>query len=132
MSSMKTHGEILAGELQDEEFRREWERLEFARAVAAMVVAYRADHGLTQRQLAERLGLTQPAVARIESGEHNPKTETLMLLAGRLGLDLTIRISPESHEEDPPLERVDATVYAHSEVVNEATHSSLSFLASAA
>jgi transcriptional regulator with XRE-family HTH domain len=129
MTAMKSHGEILAGDLQDEGFRREWERLELARAVAALVVAYRADHDLTQRELAVRLGMAQSQVSRLESGEHNPQTETLMLLAGRLDLDLSIRISPERHTQRQSDE---TRVYARSEVISETTHSSLRFVASAA
>lgn len=52
-------------------YLREWERTALARAVAARVIAYRAEHGLSQTALAGRLGMTQPALARLESGEHN-------------------------------------------------------------
>lgn len=129
MTAMKTHGEIVAEELRDDDFRREWERFELARAVAAMVVAYRSDHRLTQRALAERLGITQPRVARIESGEHNPTPDTLMLLAGRLDLELNISFRPAPN--DTP-EREEEHIYASSETVSETTHSALRFVASAA
>lgn len=93
--ALQTHGEVLADELAgDPEFRREWERLALARAVAVEVVRYRADHDLSQRDLAKLLGIKQPQVARLESGEHNPSHETLTLLASRLGMEFNISIAP--------------------------------------
>jgi len=95
----KTHGELVAEqELADPEFREEWERLSIARAVAASVIAYRADHALTQRELAALLDVPQPQVARVESGEYEPSHKTLMRLAGRLGLEFTISITAAGRE----------------------------------
>jgi transcriptional regulator with XRE-family HTH domain len=95
----KTHGELVAEhELADPEFREEWERLSVARAVAATVIAYRADHNLSQRDLAERLDVPQPQVARLESGEYEPSHKTLMRLASCLGLEFTISITAADRE----------------------------------
>jgi ribosome-binding protein aMBF1 (putative translation factor) len=95
---LKTHGELVADELQDDGFREEWDRLAFARAVAVKVIEYRADHGLSQRQLAEQIGLPQPQVARLETGEHDPSQRTLTRLAGALGIEITISITGESRQ----------------------------------
>jgi transcriptional regulator with XRE-family HTH domain len=95
----KTHGELVAEqELADPGFREEWERLSVARAVAATVIAYRADHTLSQRDLAEVLEVPQPQVARLESGEFEPSHKTLMRLASRLGLEFTISITAADRE----------------------------------
>lgn len=95
----KTHGELVAEqELVDPEFREEWERLAVARAVAATVIAYRADHDLSQRDLAGLLDVPQPQVARLESGENEPSHKTLMRLASRLGLEFTISITAAGRE----------------------------------
>lgn len=51
----------------------------------------REDLGLTQIEVARRLGSTQSVVARWESGEHEIKTGTLARLAVALGCDLTLR-----------------------------------------
>lgn len=94
---LKTQGETVADELaRDEEFRREWERLSLARAVAAKVITFRAHNGLSQRDLAKVLGMTQPQVARLEGGEHEPAQSTLIRLAGALGMEFTINIAPAS------------------------------------
>lgn len=92
---MKTHGELLAEELQrDEDFRVEWESLELARIVAAEVIRYRATHNLSQRKLADRLGVSQPQVARLEAGEHVPGFETLVNLSRQLQIEFLIDIGP--------------------------------------
>ena len=94
LSELKTNDEILQEELQDPEFRAEWERTALARAVALAIVRYRGDHGLSQRDLAKRLGMKQPQVARLELGEVNPSMETLMRVSGQLGIEFTIDVRP--------------------------------------
>jgi transcriptional regulator with XRE-family HTH domain len=78
----------------DPAFRAEWERTALARAVALAIVRYRADHDLSQRELAERLGMKQPQVARLELGEVNPSMETLMRVSAQLGIEFTIDVRP--------------------------------------
>ncbi len=99
LSDLPTHEEVLAEHLDaDPDYRREWERAALARAIAVKVIAYRAEHGLSQTALAGRLKMTQPAVARLESGEHNPTFPTLLRLSDALGIELAIDISPTGHE----------------------------------
>jgi transcriptional regulator with XRE-family HTH domain len=99
LSDLPTHEEVLAEHLDaDPEHRREWERTALARAVAVKVIAYRAEHGLSQTALAGRLHMSQPAVARLESGEHNPTFPTLMRLSNALGIELAIDIAPTGQE----------------------------------
>jgi transcriptional regulator with XRE-family HTH domain len=90
--------EVLAEDVQDPEFRAEWDRTTVARAVANRVVAYRAEHGLTQTQLAKVLGMTQSAIARLELGEHEPNLTTLARLSRGLGIDFHIDITPTAVE----------------------------------
>lgn len=95
LSEMKTNDELIAEQLQsDSEFRAEWERTALARAVAVAIVRYRAKHDLSQRDLAERLGMKQPQVARLELGEVNPSIDTLMRIASRLRIEFTIDVRP--------------------------------------
>lgn len=93
-ADLKTSEEVLAEHLCDPDFRRGWERTAVARAVAVKVVAYRAEHGLSQRALARELGMTQPQVARLEAGEHNPTIDTLARLAEALDVEFAIDIHP--------------------------------------
>jgi transcriptional regulator with XRE-family HTH domain len=78
----------------DEEFRAEWLRLAPARQFAAMLIGYRADHDLSQRALARLLGVSQPRVARMESGEQNPDFETIIAVVERLGTEFVLDVAP--------------------------------------
>lgn len=95
LNELKTSDELLQEELRDDpEFRAEWERTALARAVALRVVTYRSQHGLSQRALAERLGMKQPQVARLERGDVTPTIETLMRLAGALDVEFVLDVHP--------------------------------------
>ena len=50
--------------------------------------------GLTQTELATRIGSTQPAVARLEAGGSTPTFVTLRRIAVALGLELVIELRP--------------------------------------
>lgn len=58
MADWPTNGELIVEQLRvDQEFRAEWERTSVGRAVASAIVRYRAEHNLSQRDLAERFGV---------------------------------------------------------------------------
>ncbi len=87
--------ELLSAELAaDPEFAAEWERLSLARMVAARLVGFRSDNGLSQRALAQLLGVSQPRVVELESGEKNPQVETLVKISAATGLEFAIDIVP--------------------------------------
>lgn len=94
-SELRSRQDVLAEDLKDPEFRAEWERTALARLVAHRVLAFRIEHGLSQTELARRLGMKQPAIARLERGENNPSLETLYRLSNKLRLEFVIDIVPE-------------------------------------
>jgi len=100
-----SHEELLAKELRDPEFRAEWERTALARWLAIEVAHYRAEHDLSQRQLAERLGVHQSDVARMETGEHTPTLDRLVRVAKGLDIELMIDIRPQKKEARLPKKR---------------------------
>ena len=63
--------------------------------------AARQAAGLSQEKLAERLGLTRPAVTKWESGQSAPSTENLLRLAEVLGVPVTALLGEEA--SGPPL-----------------------------
>ena len=65
-------------------------RYELAEAIRTR----REELGWSQRQLAERAGMTQPGVARFEAGGTTPALPLLERLANALGLTLTISLDP--------------------------------------
>lgn len=68
----------------DPEFRAEHERLAPFEALARVVIMRRAKLGLTQEELAARMGTTASAISRIESGQHATTARTLKKLAEAL------------------------------------------------
>jgi DNA-binding XRE family transcriptional regulator len=94
-----THGELVAETLNtDSEFRAEWERLAPARKLAVELVRYRAEQKLSQTALAERLGVSQPRVAKLESGEHNPDFDTVAHIVGVTGIEFCFDFVPEGRK----------------------------------
>jgi len=65
-------------------------RFELAEAIRAR----REELGWSQRQLAEHAGMTQPGIARFESGGTTPTLPLLERLAAALGLTLTVSFEP--------------------------------------
>jgi ribosome-binding protein aMBF1 (putative translation factor) len=69
---------------------RGYERAGRAIRLAFEVRELREKRGLSQRELAERLGTTQSAVARLEAGNVSPSLPTLDKLADALGVELVV------------------------------------------
>ena len=58
--------------------------------IARQLIAFRLGHGLSQAELARRCGVSQPAIARLERGEHEPRLDTLRKVAHGLDADLVL------------------------------------------
>jgi transcriptional regulator with XRE-family HTH domain len=66
-------------------------------AAIAQDVAERRQHlGLSQRELAELVGTTQSAIARLERGGRPPRIDTLLRIADALDCDLRVELNPRS------------------------------------
>ncbi len=76
--------------MKNREYRKAYEGLEPEFALARAVIAARAQAGLTQEQLAQRMETTQSVIARLESGRNRPSTQTLERLAAATGTRLKI------------------------------------------
>jgi ribosome-binding protein aMBF1 (putative translation factor) len=66
-----------------------------AHQVELALVLYRDARRMSQQQLAERLGVKQPQVARLESGLVNPTMDTLLRISERLGIEFTLEIGSD-------------------------------------
>lgn len=68
--------------------------------LARMVIARRIRYGLTQGQLAARMGTSVPAISRIESGQHRPNLDTLERLARAFGEHVVVGFEDEERGRD--------------------------------
>lgn len=77
--------------------RREYEGLKEEFEILDEILKARAEAGLTQAELAARIGTTQSAVARLETamGKHSPSIGTLKRYASALGYRLQIHLVKE-------------------------------------
>jgi transcriptional regulator with XRE-family HTH domain len=66
----------------------------FFAAIADQVAERRQELGLSQRELAELVGTTQSAVARLERGGRPPRIDTLLRIADALECDLVVELKP--------------------------------------
>jgi DNA-binding XRE family transcriptional regulator len=64
----------------------------FFASIAGAVAARRAERGLSQRELADLVGTTQSAIARLESGGRPPRIDTLLRIADALECDLHVEL----------------------------------------
>jgi ribosome-binding protein aMBF1 (putative translation factor) len=94
LSELSSADEVKAEALKNPAVRAEWDRTAVAREVASRVVRYRVEHGLSQTDLGAKLGVSQPYIAKLESGDHAPSLSTLARLAQRLGLEFHIDVTP--------------------------------------
>lgn len=78
--------------MKDPAFRKEYDALEPEFAVARQLIEARTRAGLTQQELADRMGTTQPVIARLESGRQKPTTKTLERFAKATGSKVEIRL----------------------------------------
>ena len=77
--------------MKEPKYREAYEALEEEFVLASAVIDARNRAGLTQQELARKMGTTQPVVARLESGRTRPSMRTLERLAEATGSRLLIR-----------------------------------------
>jgi len=87
--------EFLAKQLSDPRVRHHFEQRRLVHEVAMAVRGMRMGAGLTQAQLAKRIGTTQPAIARLEKGldVRTPRWDTLQRIATALGRQLKLKFA---------------------------------------
>jgi transcriptional regulator with XRE-family HTH domain len=91
---MLTHKQLRAKALGRAEVKTQFDKLADEYALLDEFLKARAEQGLTQAQVAEKIGTTQSAVARMESGrgKHSPSLATLSRYAEALGCKLEVRL----------------------------------------
>ncbi|MEU4232684.1 helix-turn-helix transcriptional regulator [Nonomuraea sp. NPDC026600] len=94
----RRHGKLLGEEAEDNlEYDRLYEEAELAHDLGQLVYDRRTALGLSQTELAERCGMKQPQISRIEGGGTVPTIPLLRRLARALDADLTINLTPHGN-----------------------------------
>lgn len=87
--------DFLREQLQDPEFRKEYEALQPEHAVIQAMIVARKNSGLTQKELSERTGIAQGDISKLENGNANPSIRTLQRLANGMGMTLKVEFLPQ-------------------------------------
>ncbi|HHW40442.1 MAG TPA: helix-turn-helix transcriptional regulator [Syntrophomonadaceae bacterium] len=82
--------EALQRELRNPDFQKAWDSFELEYKLADLLLKMRSEAGLSQAELAKRVGTTQSAIARMESGKVIPRLESLAKIAAACGKKLEI------------------------------------------
>lgn len=90
MTGRQSWDEVKAARGQSPERRRGHEKAGRAIRLAMEIRALREARGLSQRELAERVGTTQSAIARLEGGNISPSLPTLDKIAEALDVELSV------------------------------------------
>ena len=97
--AMSSYKEYKEKALQDPAVRAEYDALEAEyNIIQAMIDARNSQH-ITQKELAERTGITQADISRIENGTRNPSLAMMKRIARGLGMQLKLEmIQPTSQK----------------------------------
>lgn len=92
---MITFDDMLNEQLQDPEFRKEYEAIQPEMDVIRAIVDARISQNLTQKELSERSGINQADISKIENGTRNPSLNLLKRLADGMGMTIKIEFVPK-------------------------------------
>lgn len=95
---MLTHEELKQKILNNPEAKAEYDALEEEFAIFDELLKARMNAGLTQTEVAEKMGTKTPAIARLEAGggnkQHSPSISTLQKYAKAVGCHVEIKLIP--------------------------------------
>ena len=92
---MKIINDMLEKQLEDDEFRKEYEAIQPEMDVIRAIVDARTSQNMTQKELAERTGINQADISKLENGTRNPSVNLLKRLADGMGMALKIEFVPK-------------------------------------
>lgn len=94
MNRRTTWEQLKAERANSEQRRRGYEEADQAIRLAKEIRALREQRGLSQSEFATRIGTTQSAIARLESGSISPSLSTLQHVADALSVRLVVTFAP--------------------------------------
>lgn len=91
---MSDFEKYLAERMKDPAFKAEYDALEPEFSIIQAMIDARKASGLTQQQLAEKTGIAQADISKLENGSANPSLRTLRRLAAGMGTQLKLEFVP--------------------------------------
>ncbi len=91
---MKTLESALKAQMKNPAFKAEYEALEPEFAIIQAMIDARKSTGMTQEQLAQRTGIAQADISKLENGNANPSLKTMQRLASGMGMRLKVEFLP--------------------------------------
>ena len=76
--------------LQDKVVQKEYDRLSPRYEAISQLISARLEKGITQKELAQKVGTKQSAIARFEAGNVNPSLDFLERVAGVMGYKVRV------------------------------------------
>lgn len=87
---MKTLNDFKEKQMQNPEFEKEYVKIQPEMNIIRAIVNARVSQNLTQKELAERTGIDQADISKMENGTRNPSINLLKRLTE--GMDMTLKI----------------------------------------
>ena len=84
----------------DTEWKRELEIADMLVDISCEFIKYRENNKLTQKDLAEKLGITQAMVSKLESGDYNPTVKMLFEIAQKLDWKFNLTFTSQVKNND--------------------------------
>ena len=91
---MSEFRDLLNEQLKDPEFKKELDYIQPEMDVIRAIIDNRIAQNLTQKELAERTGINQADISKLENGTRNPSLKMLKRLAAGMGMALKIEFVP--------------------------------------
>jgi len=89
----KTYRQFKRELLKDKGVKKAYEKLGPDFALIGMIIKKRVEEGLSQKELARRIGTKQSAISRFESGDYNPTLSFLQKVVEALDAKLKISLA---------------------------------------
>ena len=93
MSERESWNDLRERRMDSPAARAAYDQARSAYEIGRMVRELREARGLSQRELAARMGTSQSTIARLESGQTLPSTKTLLRYAKATGSKFHVRLS---------------------------------------
>lgn len=92
---MKTLQQLKEEQMKDPVFAKEYEAIQPDMDVIRAIVDARTSQNMTQKEIAERTGINQADISKLENGTRNPSVNLLKRLADGMGMALKIEFVPK-------------------------------------